>query len=290
MSEQPVRMRDFAELRGSGARPGPGLLVGAAVMRGRDAVVGVIAALGISPAAVTWTGLIASLAAGACLFRGAGHAGPWVTGGPPTGSWWPPAAAGLLLLSACLDGLDGALARAAGRQSAFGAVLDSTLDRVAELAVFLGCAAYFAGAGNVTYVVLCLSAFGSSSLVSYTKARVENFGVPCGVGYWQRGERLVLLAAAAAVGHAPAALWMLAIGPWFTVVRRVRVGRALLAAGDGRADGAVERLTRRRFPRGSLGRDLWTAVLAAYVLAAPALCTLFTAAADPLRAIVRGAP
>ena len=102
----------------------------------------------------------------------------------------------MLLLSAVLDMLDGALARAGQRQSDFGAVLDSTLDRVAELAVYVGCAAHFALRGNATFAALSLVAFGASFLVSYTKARIENFGVPCRVGYWQRGERLVLFAAA----------------------------------------------------------------------------------------------
>ncbi|MHC4128970.1 MAG: CDP-alcohol phosphatidyltransferase family protein [Planctomycetota bacterium] len=288
MSEQPDKTRDFAELRGSGARPGAGLLAGAAVARSRDVLVRGLAAVGIGPTAVTWMALIASLAAAACFVPGAGHAGPWVTDGSVAASWWPLAGAGLMLLSACLDGLDGALARAVGRQSEFGAVLDSTLDRVAELAVLVGCAVHFAVAGNVTYVALSLLAFGGGTSISYVKARVENYGVPCRVGYWQRGERLVVFAAAAAAGHIPAALWLLAIGPWFTVVRRVLVGRALLAHKAAGRDDGLGRLTQRRFPRGSLGYDLWTVVLAVYVFAAPVLLPLFTAGADPLRSWVRG--
>jgi phosphatidylglycerophosphate synthase len=186
--------------------------------------------------------------------------------------------------------LDGALARAGKRQSDFGAVLDSTLDRVAELALYVGCAAHFALHGNATFAALSLVAFGAATMVSYTKARIENFGVPCRVGYWQRGERLVLFAAAAIMGHVPAALWMFAVGPWFTVLRRVLVGRALLAAKGGDGSGVVERLTTRRYPRGSLGYDVGTVILGAYLLAAPWVHPVFTAGADPLRSLVPGGP
>jgi CDP-diacylglycerol--glycerol-3-phosphate 3-phosphatidyltransferase len=286
MSEQPVRTGEFAELRGSGALPGAGLLVGMTLNRLRDAGVRGLVATGLGPNAVTWLALVASLAAAACFVVGAGDTGPWSA--DAAAGWWPLAGGAFLLVSACLDALDGALARASGHQTEVGAVLDSTLDRVAELVVLLGCAVHFALAGNATYVALCLLAFGGSSSVSYVKARVEDFGVPCRVGFWQRGERLVFLVVAAAVGHVPAALWMLAIGPWFTVVRRVLVGRALLARrASGQAD-ELGRLAQRRFPRGSLGYDLWTVVLAVYVFGAPMLCPLFTAGADPLRSIISG--
>jgi CDP-diacylglycerol--glycerol-3-phosphate 3-phosphatidyltransferase len=285
MSEQPVKTEDFVGLRRSDARRGPGLLLGTAVVSFREAVAAGLAAWGVSPHAVTWTAFAVSAAAAVCFLLGAGHAGPWVADGPVGSSWWPMAGAALLLASAGLDMLDGALARARHVQSDFGAVLDSTLDRVSELLVYGGCAAFFALHGNATYVALSMLAFGSSALVSYVKARVENFGVSCRVGYWQRGERMVLFVVAAAAGHVPAALWMFAIGPWFTVVRRVRHGRALLvgSGGDG-TDASGPEMT-RRYPRGSLGYDLSIAILVAFLIVAPWVHPLFSAAADPLRAL-----
>jgi CDP-diacylglycerol--glycerol-3-phosphate 3-phosphatidyltransferase len=288
MSEHPVKTGDFTRLRRSGARPGLGLLLGTAVVGLRDAVAGGLAARGVGPDALTWSGLVLAGAAAACFFLGAGDAGPWAAsaGGTAAGSWWPVAGGAALLLTATLDMLDGALARAGGRASDFGALLDSTLDRVGELLVYLGCAAHFALAGNATYAALGLLAVGGSFLVSYTKARAENVGVPCAVGFWQRGERLVLFVVAAVAGHVPAGLWMLAVGPWFTVSRRLRAARAVLSGqADERGEG-LRRLAIWRWPRGSLGHDLCTVIVAAYLLAAPWLSPVFTAGADPLRSLV----
>ncbi|MHC4079699.1 MAG: CDP-alcohol phosphatidyltransferase family protein [Planctomycetota bacterium] len=281
MSEQPVKTGDFVQLRRSGARPGAGLLLGTAVVRFCDAAARGLAAIGVGPNAVTWTGLAVAGAAAVCFLFGAGHVAPWEAGGTAAWSWWPVMGAVLLLLSAALDMLDGALARAGDCQSDYGALLDSSLDRVAETLVYLGCAAHFALAGNATFAALSLLAVGGSFLVSYTKARAENFGVRGSVGYWQRGERLVLFVVAAAAGHVPAALWLLAVGPWFTVVRRLRSARAALQGGT---NGPAV----RRWPRGSLGYDLGTAVLVAYLIAAPWLHPVFTAAADPLRSVAPG--
>jgi CDP-diacylglycerol--glycerol-3-phosphate 3-phosphatidyltransferase len=289
VGEQPVKTRDFVRLHRSGARPGAGLLLGTAVVRLCDAAARGLAAIRVGPNAVTWLALGVAGAAAACFGLGAGHAGPWEAGSTVAWSWWPVVGAGLLLGSATLDMLDGALARAGQSQSDYGALLDSTLDRVSELLVYLGCAAHFALAGNATYVALSLLAVGGSFLVSYTKARAENLNVPCGVGYWQRGERLVLFAFAAGAGHVPAALWLFAVGPWFTVARRLRLGRAVLTGGVG---GAVDqgsglgRLAIWRSPRGSLAYDLCTAILVAYLLTAPWLHPVFTAGADPLRSLL----
>jgi CDP-diacylglycerol--glycerol-3-phosphate 3-phosphatidyltransferase len=285
MSEQPVKSGDFVQLRRSGARPGAGLLLGAAVVRFRDAVAGRLAAAGVGPNAVTWMGLAVTGTAAACFFFGAGHAAPWEAAGTQAWSWWPVTGAGLLLLAATLDMLDGAVARAGGAQSDYGALLDSTLDRVGEMLVYLGCAAHFALAGNATFSALSVLAVGASILVSYTKARAENFGVRGSVGYWQRGERLVLFVIAALAGHVPAALWLLALGPWLTVARRLRFGRVTLT---GDAGGGPGEPATRRWPRGSLGYDLCTVILVAYMIAAPWLHPVFTAAADPLRSLMPG--
>jgi phosphatidylglycerophosphate synthase len=286
MSEQPAKSGDFVQLRRSGARPGAGLLLGTAVVRFRDAVAGGLAAAGIGPDAITWLGLVVAGASGMCFLLGAGHAAPWEAAGAEASSWWPVIGAALLLLSATLDMLDGALARVRDAQTASGALLDSTLDRVGELLVYLGCAVHFALAGNATFAALSVLAVGASFMVSYTKARAENLGARGSVGYWQRGERLVLFTIAALAGHVPAALWMLALAPWLTVARRLQFGRAALsgAGGGGRGETAT-----RRWPRGSLVYDLWTVIVVAYLIAAPWLHPVFTAAADPLRSWVPGA-
>lgn len=102
------------------------------------------------------------------------------------------AAAGwAVLLSGAADALDGRIARARGLASPRGAFLDSTLDRFAEVAVFVGLAVAFRGSGPALAVVA--AALGGSLLVSYTRARGESQGVLCTLGVMQRAERLLLV-------------------------------------------------------------------------------------------------
>ncbi len=95
-----------------------------------------------------------------------------------------------LLLGGLADVLDGEVARARGMASPFGAFLDSTLDRFAEMAVFVGLAAFYQDRAALLAVVVGL---GGSLLVSYTRARGESQGVVCKAGVMQRAERMLAL-------------------------------------------------------------------------------------------------
>lgn len=96
----------------------------------------------------------------------------------------------MLLLGGVADVLDGEVARARGVASSFGAFLDSTLDRFAEVAVFVGIAAFYT---DRTAYLLVVVALGGSLLVSYTRARGESVGVVCKAGVMQRAERMLAL-------------------------------------------------------------------------------------------------
>ncbi len=96
-----------------------------------------------------------------------------------------------VLLSGAADALDGRIARARGVASARGAFLDSTIDRFAEVAAFVGLAVAFRVSGPALAVVA--AALGGSLLVSYTRARGESQGVLCTAGVMQRAERLLLI-------------------------------------------------------------------------------------------------
>lgn len=96
-----------------------------------------------------------------------------------------------VLLGGWADIVDGRVARALGIASERGAFLDSTLDRFAEFAAFVGIAVLFAHSDLA--LVLVVTALGGSLLVSYTRARGESVGVVCKVGIMQRAERLLLL-------------------------------------------------------------------------------------------------
>ena len=99
----------------------------------------------------------------------------------------------LLIASLLLDSLDGAVARATGRVSAFGGFLDSTLDRWAEVALFFGMGVALSRLGSTLDLVFVYWAVCGSLLVSYTRARAESIGVPCKEGLFTRFERMVVM-------------------------------------------------------------------------------------------------
>jgi CDP-diacylglycerol--glycerol-3-phosphate 3-phosphatidyltransferase len=93
-----------------------------------------------------------------------------------------------------LDMLDGALARARGGGSVFGAVLDSVGDRAADAAIFAALAWWFSGEGdNRLFVLLALICLVLGVLTSYIKARAEGVGLSCDVGIVERTERLIIV-------------------------------------------------------------------------------------------------
>lgn len=93
-----------------------------------------------------------------------------------------------------LDMLDGAVARARGTASRFGALLDSTCDRVADAAVFGSLIWWFAGPGDSNPLLLgCLLCLVLGILVSYVKARAEGLGLTADVGIAERTERLIII-------------------------------------------------------------------------------------------------
>ena len=110
-----------------------------------------------------------------------------------------------VFLGGVADILDGRIARARRLASPRGAFLDSTLDRFAELAVFVGLAVSVQGVPWALAVVA--TAQGGSLLVSYTRARGESLGVLCKLGVMQRAERLILLGFAGILDPAASAAW-----------------------------------------------------------------------------------
>ena len=104
-------------------------------------------------------------------------------------------AAGIVVLVAGLfDMLDGALARTTGKVTRFGAILDSTLDRISEAVVLLSLLTIFAERQQVTESVLVGVALLGSFMVSYIRARMEGLGIECKAGLFTRPERVIVLA------------------------------------------------------------------------------------------------
>ena len=136
------------------------------------------------------------------------------------------------------DLLDGTMARMSGRSGPWGAFLDSTLDRVADGAMFGGVVLGFSHAGDLWTSGATLACLVGGQVVSYAKARAESIGVECNVGIAERAERLIIAGAAALLYGLgvpyilPVALWALAALTWFTVGQRVLHVRRQLSAGD----------------------------------------------------------
>jgi CDP-diacylglycerol--glycerol-3-phosphate 3-phosphatidyltransferase len=138
-------------------------------------------------------------------------------------------AAGLCLwLFSLTDTLDGALARATGRVTVFGAFLDSVCDRYAEAAVFFGLVWWYQTTGSSLGVALGYLALVGSLMVSYARARAEGVGLQAAdVGWFQRPERIIvlgvgLLLAPFAPGALVVVLGLLALLTTVTVLQRVR--------------------------------------------------------------------
>jgi CDP-diacylglycerol--glycerol-3-phosphate 3-phosphatidyltransferase len=142
--------------------------------------------------------------------------------------------AGIFVLGSILDILDGALARAGGKSSVFGAFLDSTTDRVGEGAMLAAIALVFARNGNDTAVVFTIVGVAGSFLVPYVRAKAEALGLRGDVGLGSRAERVVVITAGLVLapwGLLPWAIYLLAATSWLTVVQRVLHVRTQLLSG-----------------------------------------------------------
>jgi CDP-diacylglycerol--glycerol-3-phosphate 3-phosphatidyltransferase len=186
----------------------------------------------VSPDAITLLGTVGSVAACLIFF---------------TQGWW---FTGTMIVWAfvMLDVVDGAVARASGRASKFGAVLDSTCDRVADGALFAGLTWWCLGVGEARVLgVAALTCLVAGQLTSYIKARAEGVGLAADGGLVERAERLLIgLVGAGLQGLGVpyalhVALWALAAGSIWTVGQRiVSVYRSARAAGAPGPVGPVE--------------------------------------------------
>lgn len=127
----------------------------------------------------------------------------------------------LLIVAALFDAIDGALARIYNRVTRFGAFFDSTMDRYAEAAVFLGILIYFHRQGASTEVILTYIAIVGSLMVSYTRARGEGLGVSIRGGLLSRLERMAILIIFLLLNQLTLALWILAPLTNFTALQRI---------------------------------------------------------------------
>ncbi|HAH15493.1 MAG: CDP-alcohol phosphatidyltransferase family protein [Proteobacteria bacterium] len=170
-----------------------------------------VARTGITPNGLTVFGLLLNIGAGVVL-----ASGEWFPGGV------------LVLVAGAFDMFDGALARVMNQKTAFGAFLDSTLDRYSEVAVLVGLQLAFlrAAESDLTMwvgVTLSMVILANSLMTSYARARAEGLGLDCEVGLFQRPERVIGLGAALLLPYNAmiVVLTLVALGTLVTVYQRV---------------------------------------------------------------------
>jgi phosphatidylglycerophosphate synthase len=168
----------------------------------------IFAKVKIHPNAITLMGLVLSGAAG------------WFAA---TGRWWLTAV--FITVGSCMDGLDGLVARQYNKQSAFGAIFDSTADRLTEIFWLMGICIFFVNHpvwGNMA-LYLTFTAITGSLMVSYVRARSEGAGIHCSPGILQRPERIIVLGCGFLGGPKimPWGLALLSVLAYVTVAQRI---------------------------------------------------------------------
>jgi CDP-diacylglycerol--glycerol-3-phosphate 3-phosphatidyltransferase len=165
-----------------------------------------IGSLGVSPNTLTALGLLGT--AGAATVAAFGH-------------FWQ---AGLIMVAAgAFDLLDGAVARATGKDSTLGAILDAVADRLAEFAMLIGLLAWFTAPErfNREATILIAVTISGSMLVSYTRSKAGEYGVRIREGFGTRFERVVILAIGLFANEVVAVLWILAVLTNVTALQRL---------------------------------------------------------------------
>ena len=136
-------------------------------------------------------------------------------------------------IGSILDILDGALARAGGKATVFGAFLDSTTDRIGEAFMLGAIGVALVRDGNETALMFTFAAMAGSFLVSYTRSKAEALGLKGDVGLGSRAERVVVICLGLAVapwGGLQYAIYLLAATAWITVCQRIWSVRQQLKA------------------------------------------------------------
>lgn len=164
----------------------------------------IMARTGVTPNTLTAIGLVINLVSAVVIATGNFFAG------------------GLLVLfSGLFDLIDGAVARYTGRVTRFGALFDSTTDRVSEGFLFFALVWFYLPQGKTLEVLLALAAAIGSFLISYIRARAEGLGMECKVGIFTRAERVAIIVLGLLFNQMFIALILLASLTFITVIERM---------------------------------------------------------------------
>ena len=185
-------------------------------------LVALLAKTGLTPNALTVAGAVGTVVGAALMARGELFWGVIVT-----------------TIFVLFDMIDGRLARAQGTSGPWGALLDSTLDRLSDGVIFGALVIWFGRSAphdEPWLAGLALFCLMSGALVSYVKARAEGLGLTCNVGFAERAERLIIVLVGTGLAGLgvryvmAAALWFLAAASVITIGQRLLAVRRQVVA------------------------------------------------------------
>ncbi|MBG92424.1 MAG: CDP-alcohol phosphatidyltransferase [Chloroflexi bacterium] len=181
-----------------------------------DPVVDFLISLGITPNMLTVCGFFGSVFAAFIIATG-----NFFIGGI------------FVLLFSAIDMFDGAVARKSEKNSNYGAVLDSTLDRFSEIAILGGVFMHSINENNEPLAILCFFALSGSLMVSYIRARGEGLGISLNNGFAPRPERIIIISVALIFNWVLYAIIILLAITWITSMQRLFKARVLLSSKKG---------------------------------------------------------
>jgi CDP-diacylglycerol--glycerol-3-phosphate 3-phosphatidyltransferase len=230
--------------------------IGAVCMLPLRAIINASVALGIHPNVLTLIGVLINVAAGFALAHDR-----FVLGGV------------IMIVANIFDFIDGKVAHISGKQSAFGAFWDSTLDRFSDLALFTGLIWLYSTLGRHDYVLVTTLTLIFATMTSYARARAESLVTRCKVGFMERPERIVLFMIGAFTDRMGAVLWVILVLSIVTVANRIYYTYLALNQLPMPSQAGVSGVMKRAFfwtdERATLAYDLWVIAILAFVWLTP---------------------
>ena len=225
--------------------------IGAVCMLPLRAIISASVALGIHPNVLTLIGVLINIVAAWTLaidqFR---------------------LAAAIMIVANIFDFIDGKVAHITGKQSAFGAFWDSTLDRFSDLALFTGLIWLYAELGRKDYVLVATLTLIFSIMTSYARARAECLIEKCKVGFMERPERIVLFMIGAFTNRMANVLWVILALSIIAVANRIYY-TYLSLNNLPMPSGTVARFFFWRDERATLPYDIWVVAILIWVWFVP---------------------
>jgi CDP-diacylglycerol--glycerol-3-phosphate 3-phosphatidyltransferase len=230
--------------------------IGAICMFPLRAIIAGSIALGIHPNVLTLIGVIINVAAAVSLGRDR-----FVEAGI------------IMIVANIFDFIDGKVAHQTGKQSAFGAFWDSTLDRFSDLALFTGLIWIYSERDRTDYVLITTLALIFSIMISYARARAECLIEKCKVGFMERPERIVLFMIGAFTDRMAAVLWVILVLSVITVANRIYYTYLVLERQPMPSTAGVTGVFWRFFfwrdERATIPFDLWVIAILSFVWLTP---------------------